>query len=69
MSKQFYFKQFRLTEVRSLNIKTFLFQTIQFSLSTHFSSIWSINKTLSGATIPGQSRPRSNSNKGVLHIP
>ena len=30
--------------------KTVLFQTIQFSLSTQFSSIWHIDKTLSGAT-------------------
>ena len=29
----------------------------------HFSSIWPINRTLSGATTPGQS------NEGVLHIP
>ena len=30
--KQFYFKQFRLAWVHSLNVKTFLFQAIQFSL-------------------------------------
>ena len=33
------------------------------------SSIWPINRTLSGATIPGQSRPGSDDNKGVLSIP
>ena len=33
------------------------------------SSIWPIDKTLSGATIPGQSRPGSDDNKRVLHIP
>ena len=34
-----------------------------------FSSIWLIDRTLSGATIPGKSEPGSNGNKGVLHIP
>ena len=34
-----------------------------------FSSIWSIDKTLSGATTLGQSEPGSNGNKGVPHIP
>ena len=32
-------------------------------------SIWPINRTLSGTTIPGQSEPGSDGNKGVLHIP
>ena len=31
-------------------------------------SILPINRTLSGATTQGQSRPRSNGNEGVLHI-
>ena len=34
----------------SLNVKTPLFQAIQFSISTQFSSIWPIDMTLSGAT-------------------
>ena len=38
-----------------LNVKTVLFQTIQFSISTQFSSIWPIDRTLSGVTTPGQS--------------
>ena len=38
-------------------------------MSTQFSSIWPINRTLSGATIPGQSEPGSDGNKGVLRIP
>ena len=71
MSKQFYSKQFSLAfvcslnEVRSLNIKTALFQTIQFSISklfsisTQFSSILPQNRILSGATTPGQSGPGS----------
>ena len=49
--------------------KTALFQTIQFSISTQFSSIWPIDRTLSRATIPGLSRPGSNGNEGVLRIP
>ena len=34
--KQFYFKQLSFTLVSSLNIKTVLFQTIQFSINTVF---------------------------------
>ena len=49
--------------------KTVLFQTIHFSLSTQFSSIWSIDNTLSAATTPSQSGPGSDGNKGVLCIP
>ena len=48
---------------------TFLIQTIQFSISMHFSSIWPINRTLSGAPTPSQSGPESDGNEGVLHIP
>ena len=33
------------------------------------SSIWLIDRTLLGATTPGQSEPGSNSNEGVLCIP
>ena len=39
--------------------KTVLFQIIQFSISTQFSSIWPIDKTLSSSTTPGQSGPGS----------
>ena len=49
--------------------KTVLFQTIQFSISTLFSSIWSIDWTLSGATTPGQSGSGSDGNEGVVRIP
>ena len=69
MSKQFYFKQFSLVLVCSLNVKTVLFQAIQFSISTQFSSIQPIERTLSGATTPGQSGPWSDGNEGVLYIP
>ena len=47
-----------------LNIKT-----IQFSISTQFSSIWPIDRTISGATTPGQSKPGSDSNERVIRIP
>ena len=33
------------------------------------SSIWPIDKTLSGATTQGQNGPGSNDNEKVLHIP
>ena len=69
MSKQFYFKQFSLAWVRSLDVKTVLFQKSVFSISTQFSSIWPMGKTLSGATTPGQSGLGNNGNEGVLRIP
>ena len=53
----------------NLWIWTVLFQTIQFSISIRFSSIWPINRTLSSATTPGLSGTGSNGNKGVLRIP
>ena len=52
-----------------LNVKTVLFQTIQFCISTQFSSIWPIDRILSAATIPGQSGPGSDGNERVLRIP
>ena len=52
-----------------LNSKTVLFQTIHSSISMHFSSIWPIDRALSGATTPGQSGSGSDSNEGVLCIP
>ena len=33
------------------------------------SFIWVLDRTLSGATTPGQSKPGKNGNEGVLHIP
>ena len=47
--------------------KTVLFQTIHISLSTQFISIWPIDRTLSGDTTPGQSRPGND--ERVLRIP
>ena len=68
MSKHFYLKQFSLAELYSLDVKTVLFQTIQFSKSMQFISIWPIDWTLSSATILGQSGPGSDGNKGILRI-
>ena len=51
------------------NVKTALFQTIQFSISMQFSSIWLIDRTLSGAITLAQRGPRSDGNDGVPHIP
>ena len=48
--------------------ETVLFQVIQFIISTKFSSIWPIDKTLSGATTPSQSGPGSDGDEGVLLI-
>ena len=47
-------------DVRCLNLKTVLFQVIQFCLSNQFSSLWHIDKTLSGTTTPG--------NEGILPL-
>ena len=52
-----------------LYIQRVLFQIIQFSISTQFSSIWLIDWTLSGATTPGPSGPGNDVNEGVLRIP
>ena len=52
-----------------LNVKTILFQTIQFSLSTQFSSIWPIHRTLLGAATPDQSGPGRIGNEEVFRIP
>ena len=40
-----------------LNVKTVLFQIIQFSISTQFSSIWPKDRTLSCVTTPSLSGP------------
>ena len=69
MPKQFYFKQISWALVRCLNIETALFLIIRFSINTQFSSIWPIDRTLSGATTPGQSGPGSDGFDRILHIP
>ena len=58
MIKEFYFKQFSVALVICLH-----------SFLVSNSSIWSIDRTLSGATTLGQSGPGSNVNEVVLHIP
>ena len=55
--------------MRSLNVKTVLFQAIQFSIRIQFCSIQPTDKTLSGATTPGKSEPRRDKDEGVLRIP
>ena len=49
--------------------KLVLFQTIQFSISTEFSSIGPRDGTQPGASTMGQRGPRSDGNEGVLRIP
>ena len=53
---------------RTVKCQTVLFQTIHFSISVQFSSFWPIDRTLSGATNPGQSGPRSDGTEMVLCI-
>ena len=54
--------------LHTVKCKTVLFQIIQFSISTQFSSIWCIHRILSGATTPSQSGPGSDGNKEILCI-
>ena len=68
IEKLSHFKQFILPQVRSPNIKAFLFQTIQLSIRTLFSSIWPRDRTLSGASTPGQIGPCSDGNEQLLRI-
>ena len=63
MQKLFHFKQ------SSLNVKRVLFLAVQFRTSSQFSSIWPIERTLSGATTPGKSGPWSDGNERILRIP
>ena len=49
--------------------KTVQSQVIQFSISTQFSSIWPIDRTLSGITTLGQSGHGNDGNEEVFHIP
>ena len=51
LSQTIQFKhQYRFFVYTQLNVKAVLFLTIQLSISTLFSSIWSIDRTLSGVT-------------------
>ena len=81
MYTQFYFEQSSLALVRSLNVKTVLFKTIQFGINAQFKCIKTVNANhrlvlfnpkigpLSGATTLGQRGPWSDGNKGVPRIP
>ena len=80
MSKTFQLKAIRFSQTvliqtiqfsasTVLMLEIVLFEVIQFSISTKFSSIWTIDWTLSGVTTPGQSGPGSDGNGGVLRIP
>ena len=51
-----------------LNVKTVLFQVIQFCMYTQFSSIWPIDRTLSYDITPGQSGLGSDGIEGVFCI-
>ena len=51
-----------------LNVKSVLFQSIQFSISTHFSSLVPIDRILLGTTSPDKRGPASDAYKKVLHI-
>ena len=46
-----------------------MLKTVPFSINTQFSSIWPIDRDLSGATTSGPSEPGSDNNEGVIHIP
>ena len=64
MSKQFYFKQFSLVWIRSLNAKSRKLS------KPRFSYICLINRNLSGSTTLSQSGRGSDGNKGdTLHSP
>ena len=52
-----------------VNLKTVLFQTLQFRISTNFSFSLSLDRTLLGSTTPSQGGPESNGNEGVLRVP
>ena len=54
--------------LHTVTSKTVLFRTIQFSISSLFSSIWPIDSTLSGGASPGQNEPGSDGNKGVPYV-
>ena len=62
-------KQFSFAYVRSLNVKTVLSQTIQFSISTQFTSGYPTDQTQSCATTPGQSGLGNDGNKKTPQSP
>ena len=64
-SELFYVVFELFVSMRQLSVKTILFQIIKFSIYTQFSSIWPIDRILSGAT----TGPRNDGNEGVLCFP
>ena len=50
-----------------LNVTTVLYQTIQFSINSQFSSTWPIDRTLSGTTTPDHSKHGAMAMKGTSH--
>ena len=62
LSKTFLFRVIHFSQ-------TVLIQAIQFRISTQFSSIWPIDRTLSGTTTPRLSGHESDGNEGIPHIP
>ena len=68
MSKQFYFEQFSLAWIRSLNTKKNKQKKNSKLSKPRFNSIWPTDRTLLGATTPGQSGPGSDGNEGLLRI-
>ena len=61
--------QFTVFVHTQLNVKAVIFQTIQLSISTQFSSIRPIDRALSGTTTPGKSGPGNDGNEGGIYIP
>ena len=55
--------------LHAVKCKNSSFQTVQFGEIISFSTIWLIDRTLSGATTLGQSGPGSDSNEDVHCIP
>ena len=49
---------------KQLNVKTVLFQTVQFTIHTEFSSVWPMDRTLSAST-PSQSGPGNERGFGI----
>ena len=55
--------------LHSVDVKTLLFQAIQFRIRAYFNSIWPIDRILSCATTLGQTESGSDGNESVLCIP
>ena len=67
MIKQFYSKNM-ITLSKQFKFQIIIFQAIQYSISTQFSSIRPIDRTLSVTIITGQSEPGSHGSEGVLSL-